>query len=53
MGADFAHPMLVQAMVKSVATIPFLEADALRLPFADSSFDLLTAAFGFRNLGEL
>src|ERR1700676_204519 len=48
MGADFAHPMLVQAMIKSGAKIPFLEADALRLPFADSSFDLLTAAFGFR-----
>jgi demethylmenaquinone methyltransferase/2-methoxy-6-polyprenyl-1,4-benzoquinol methylase len=52
MGADFAHPMLVQAMVKSGAKIPFLEADALRLPFADSSFDLLTAAFGFRNLAN-
>jgi demethylmenaquinone methyltransferase/2-methoxy-6-polyprenyl-1,4-benzoquinol methylase len=52
MGADFAHPMLVQATAKSGATIPFLEADALRLPFADSSFDLLTAAFGFRNLAN-
>jgi demethylmenaquinone methyltransferase/2-methoxy-6-polyprenyl-1,4-benzoquinol methylase len=52
MGADFAHPMLVQAMAKSAAKIPFLEADALRLPFADSSLDLLTAAFGFRNLAN-
>lgn len=51
-GADFAHPMLVQANAKSDAKIPFLEADALRLPFADSSFDLLTAAFGFRNLAN-
>ncbi len=52
MGADFAHPMLVQAIAKSGAKIPFLEADALRLPFADASFDLLTAAFGFRNLAN-
>jgi demethylmenaquinone methyltransferase/2-methoxy-6-polyprenyl-1,4-benzoquinol methylase len=31
---------------------PFLEADALRLPFADRSFDLVTTAFGFRNLAN-
>lgn len=49
-GADFAHPMLVKANGKAAAKTGFLEADALRLPFADSSFDLLTAAFGFRNL---
>jgi demethylmenaquinone methyltransferase/2-methoxy-6-polyprenyl-1,4-benzoquinol methylase len=28
------------------------EADALRLPIADASFDLLTIAFGFRNLAN-
>ena len=32
--------------------IPFFEADALRLPFADASFDLVTTAFGFRNLSN-
>jgi demethylmenaquinone methyltransferase/2-methoxy-6-polyprenyl-1,4-benzoquinol methylase len=32
--------------------IPFFEADALRLPFADQSFDLVTTAFGFRNLSN-
>lgn len=51
-GADFAHPMLVQANQKSAQRAAFLEADALHLPFADNSFDLLTAAFGFRNLAN-
>jgi demethylmenaquinone methyltransferase/2-methoxy-6-polyprenyl-1,4-benzoquinol methylase len=32
--------------------IPFFEADALRLPFANASFDLVTTAFGFRNLAN-
>ncbi len=57
-GADFSHPMLVRANQKSMAEsrngwqVPFFEADALRLPFADSSFDLVTTAFGFRNLAN-
>ncbi len=62
-GADFAHPMLVRAREKSVSatasspsqntrTSSFAEADALRLPFADCSFDLVTTAFGFRNLAN-
>ena len=62
-GADFAHPMLVRAREKSVSGIsplnqsaappmPFFEADALRLPFADATFDLVTSAFGFRNLAN-
>ena len=51
-GADFAHTMLVLANAKSEAgaRVPFLESDALQLPFADGSFDLVTAAFGLRNL---
>ena len=53
-GADFAHSMLVRANEKSATdarvAVPFLESDALQLPFADASFDLVTAAFGFRNL---
>jgi demethylmenaquinone methyltransferase / 2-methoxy-6-polyprenyl-1,4-benzoquinol methylase len=32
--------------------MPFFEADALRLPFAAASFDLVTSAFGFRNLAN-
>ncbi|HZC65611.1 MAG TPA: class I SAM-dependent methyltransferase, partial [Candidatus Dormibacteraeota bacterium] len=59
-GADFAHPMLVRATEKSAQqsarsggrAMPFLEADALGLPFADNSFDLVSTAFGFRNLAN-
>lgn len=59
-GADFAHTMLVRARQKSAAysktgggpLIPFLEADALNLPFAENTFDLVTTAFGFRNLAN-
>ncbi len=57
LGADFSHPMLVRARRKAFAgngmmPLPFLEADALRLPFADGAFDLVTTAFGFRNLAN-
>lgn len=52
MGADIAFPMLVLARRKSKASLAFLQADALRLPFADASFDGLTIAFGLRNLED-
>ncbi len=52
-GADFAHPMLERALQKSDANSPrWVEADALNLPFPDESFDLVTSAFGFRNLAD-
>ena len=54
-GADFSPAMLAIAQRKAVAaqsTIDFIEADALHLPFADATFDLVTAAFGFRNLAN-
>ena len=55
-GADFAHPMLVRAREKVAASahraLEFVEADALSLPFADGTFDLVTSAFGFRNLAN-
>ena len=55
LGADFCHPMLERARDKLLRRrlLPLLaEADALVLPFADSSFHLVTAAFGFRNLSN-
>jgi len=53
-GADFSHAMLVRASAKSadVRLVRWIEADALQLPFPDQSFDLITSAFGFRNLAD-
>jgi demethylmenaquinone methyltransferase / 2-methoxy-6-polyprenyl-1,4-benzoquinol methylase len=53
-GADFSHSMLVRAAKKTSASqrVKWVEADALQLPFADGSFDLVTSAFGFRNLAD-
>jgi demethylmenaquinone methyltransferase / 2-methoxy-6-polyprenyl-1,4-benzoquinol methylase len=53
LAADFAHQMLVRGAAKfgpegAIA----LEADALHLPLRDNSVDLLTTAFGFRNLAN-
>src|SRR6266478_8425344 len=51
LGADFSHAMLQRARSKSATTgLRWVEADALRLPFPDGKFDLVTTAFGFRNL---
>jgi demethylmenaquinone methyltransferase / 2-methoxy-6-polyprenyl-1,4-benzoquinol methylase len=53
MGADFSHAMLQRAHHKAAATpLRWVEADALCLPFPDSHFDLITSAFGFRNLAD-
>ena len=53
LGADFSHAMLQRAQQKSAGTpLRWLEADALTLPFPESEFDLVTAAFGFRNLAD-
>jgi demethylmenaquinone methyltransferase/2-methoxy-6-polyprenyl-1,4-benzoquinol methylase len=52
-GLDFCRPMLEIARRKAVGgshRLPFVEGDALRLPFADESFDVVTIAFGLRNL---
>ena len=54
-GADFAHPMLQRATVKALKFTKapsWIEADALNLPFASEAFNLVTSAFGFRNLAN-
>jgi demethylmenaquinone methyltransferase / 2-methoxy-6-polyprenyl-1,4-benzoquinol methylase len=52
-GADFSHAMLVRAGQKSGnRNIRWVEADALHLPFASGQFQLVTSAFGFRNLAN-
>jgi demethylmenaquinone methyltransferase/2-methoxy-6-polyprenyl-1,4-benzoquinol methylase len=52
-GLDFCRPMLEVARRKAgtnSAAVPFVEGDALHLPFADETFDVVTIAFGLRNL---
>jgi demethylmenaquinone methyltransferase / 2-methoxy-6-polyprenyl-1,4-benzoquinol methylase len=51
-GLDFCRPMLERARYKG-PRIPFVEADALRLPFEESAFDAVTIAFGLRNLSSV
>lgn len=52
-GADFSHSMLQRARTKTKGNeVQWLEADALLLPINDSSVDLVTSAFGFRNLAD-
>ncbi len=55
-GADFAHAMLQRATLKSKSLSDlapsWVEADALTLPFPSQHFDLVTSAFGFRNLAD-
>lgn len=53
-GGDFSHAMLKFALAKSSAgpVMNWVEADALQLPFPDDNFDLVTSAFGFRNLAD-
>ena len=50
---DFSHTMLTLAARKFAGrNILAIEADALHLPLADASVDLVTTAFGFRNLAS-
>jgi len=55
MGCDFCGPMLVAAREKSArrrGACPLFEADAMELPLPAGSLDLVTVAFGFRNLAN-
>jgi demethylmenaquinone methyltransferase/2-methoxy-6-polyprenyl-1,4-benzoquinol methylase len=56
-GCDFCHPMLNVAAKKMARNggnpITLLGADALGLPFADNSFDIVVSAFVLRNLADI
>jgi demethylmenaquinone methyltransferase / 2-methoxy-6-polyprenyl-1,4-benzoquinol methylase len=54
-GSDFCHPMLTGARTKlrrEQLRSTLIESDALSLPFPDSTIDLITIAFGYRNLAN-
>lgn len=56
-GADFSHEMLLRAVKKADAAgvggrVRFVEADAQALPFPDGAFQLVTVAFGLRNVTD-
>jgi demethylmenaquinone methyltransferase/2-methoxy-6-polyprenyl-1,4-benzoquinol methylase len=56
-GSDFCLPMLLPARAKAArrqasARVQFLEADTQKLPFPTSTFQLVTVAFGLRNVTD-
>lgn len=56
-GADFCHPMLALGKEKTrragaAEHIRLVEADAERLPFADEQFQIVSVAFGLRNVND-
>ena len=58
-GADFSEPMLQVARKRSASrrnqtneSPNFIQADALHLPLPSSAFDIVTIAYGLRNLAD-
>lgn len=60
-GTDFTHEMLVIARQKALPlagnrssseSLSFLEADTLKLPFAADQFQIVSVAFGLRNVSD-
>jgi len=64
-GVDFSEPMLARARLRvaqeplpsqrinrSQGEVDWLRADAQRLPFPDNSYDIVTVAYGLRNLAD-
>ena len=57
-GVDFSEPMLSVARRrgarrKEKGRPRFIQGDALQLPFASDSFDVVTVAYGLRNLADV
>jgi demethylmenaquinone methyltransferase / 2-methoxy-6-polyprenyl-1,4-benzoquinol methylase len=53
-GSDFCPQMLDIARIKAreSESIRFVSGDSLELPFRDDSFDIVTVAFGLRNVAD-
>jgi demethylmenaquinone methyltransferase / 2-methoxy-6-polyprenyl-1,4-benzoquinol methylase len=56
-GADFCHPMLIVARQKQQRRnlqdrLVFIEADAQQLPFSADRFQIVSVAFGLRNVAD-
>ena len=60
-GSDFTHPMLVRAREKTgtgagdsprAGRVVYLGADTLKLPCPDDRFQVVSVAFGIRNVGD-
>ena len=52
-GCDFSLGMLRIGAAAGHAGVELVAGDALRLPFADASFDAVTVSFGLRNTADL
>ncbi len=50
LGADFSVPMMREAQHRNFHHL--IAADGMALPFQDASFDVLTVAFGLRNMAS-
>jgi demethylmenaquinone methyltransferase/2-methoxy-6-polyprenyl-1,4-benzoquinol methylase len=54
LGVDFASRMLAHGHYERLQTrVELVQADALRLPLADQSVDVISCAFGVRNFQDL
>jgi len=56
-GADFCHEMLAIGRQKGAKAgangkVTFIEADAMRIPLDDNQFDIVSVAFGLRNVAD-
>ena len=56
-GADFTEEMLRVAATRcgreKISRLQWIRADALRLPFSENSFDVVSVGYGLRNLAEI
>jgi demethylmenaquinone methyltransferase/2-methoxy-6-polyprenyl-1,4-benzoquinol methylase len=58
LGADFCLPMLALGREKcrragAEGSVELIEADAVRLPFPDDAFQIVSVAFGLRNVSDM